>query len=145
MVLSPPHWKTYGLNHALAWQAVAFSAGNASKIAPTKGVYTFLVQPGIAMHPCCSYLLYVGKTEDQNHRSRYRQYISDLRAGGKSRRPHITEMLEKWDGYLWFCYAEVPDADIHDMEEALLTAYLPPANKQFPATVRRTLQKMLGI
>ena len=54
-------------------------------------------------------------------------------------------MLEKWDGFLWFCFARIAQADlIEDVEDALLTAYLPPTNKEFPAKVSRALKVLLG-
>lgn len=145
MVLSPQHWKAYRLSVALSWQAVKFTYANAHLIPKTRGVYTFLVQPGIANHPKCSYLLYVGETEGQNFKIRYRQYLRESRAGDKSARPHVTDMLEKWDGFLWFCFAPIGRAElIEAVENALLAAYLPPSNKDFPATVSKALRKLFG-
>ena len=141
MVLSPEHWRACSLPTRLAWQIVPFTKASADRVPDdSKGVYTFLVQPGIADHPACSYLLYVGQTERQGFRARYQQYLRELRAGEESRRPHITEMLEKWDGHLWFCFAPVSrDDHITEIEDALLAGYLPPANKDFPAKVSRAL------
>jgi hypothetical protein len=114
-------------------------------IPTTRGVYTFLVQPGIANHPCCSYLLYVGETKNQDFRRRYQQYLREKQAGDESVRPHVTDMLQKWDGFLWFYYATIARADlIEDVENALLTAYLPPTNKEFPAKVGRALRRLFA-
>jgi hypothetical protein len=146
MVLSPFQWNACRLPLNLNWTAVKFNRRNRRHI-PTNssGVYTFLVQPGIANHPCCSYLLYVGETETQNFRTRYGQYLRDKRAGDASLRPHVTEMLQKWDGFLWFCYAEINTPNlIEDLENALLTAYLPPTNKDFPAKVSRAMRRIFG-
>lgn len=146
MVLSPFQWAACRLPVNLQWQAVRFTRGNRQQV-PTnsRGVYTFLVQPGIADHPCCSYLLYVGQTEGQNFRTRYSQYLREKRAGDQSARPHVTEMLQKWDGFLWFCYAAVNQNNlIEDIEDALLTAYLPPTNKDFPARVSRAIRRLFG-
>jgi hypothetical protein len=145
MVLSPFQWGACSLPVSLSWEAVKFTRDNATSIPKTHGVYTFLVQPGIANHPCCSYLLYVGETESQTFRRRYRQYLREWRAGDQSKRPHVTDMLEKWAGYLWFCFATVRKRNlIEDVENALLTAYLPPSNKDFPAKVSRELRKLYG-
>ena len=147
MVLSPFQWSACRLPVALHWKAVRFTSRNRKQI-PTNscGVYTFLVQPGIANHPCCSYLLYVGETKDQDFRRRYGQYLRDKRASDESTRPHITEMLQKWDGFLWFCYARIDHNNlIEDVENALLTAYLPPANKDFPAKVSRKIRRLFAI
>lgn len=146
MVLSPDNWRTCALPMQLSWQTVPFTIASASQVPEDQqGVYTFVLQPGIADHPACSYLLYVGQTERQNFRTRYRQYLHELRAGEASRRPHITEMLEKWEGYLWFCYAPVNRDDmITEIENALLAGYLPPSNKDFPAQVSRALRKLFS-
>jgi hypothetical protein len=133
MVLFPYNWAMCRLPIKLNWQVVRFAEQYASRVPNTCGVYSFLVQPGIANHRHCSYLLYVGETKDQNFRVRYRQYLRDKALGDKSRRPHVAEMLRKWDGYLWFCYARIKNTDaIEAIEEALLKAYLPPTNKDFP-------------
>jgi hypothetical protein len=145
MILSPFQWKACKLPLELSWNVVKFSRRNAGTVPTTQGVYTFLVQPGIAKHPCCSYLLYVGETADQTFQGRYRQYLNEWRAGDESRRPHITEMLQKWEGFLWFCYATIDNTNvIEDVENALLTAYLPPTNKDFPARVSRALRRVFG-
>lgn len=146
MVLSPFQWAACRLPVDLHWQARRFTRRNRRQI-PTdsRGVYTFVVKPGIANHPCCSYLLYVGETEGQNFRRRYGQYLREKRAGDRSDRPHVTDMLQRWDGFLWFCYARIDDnALIEDVENALLTAYLPPTNKDFPARVSRALRRLFG-
>lgn len=104
-----------------------------------------MVQPGIANHPAISYLLYVGKVEKQGFRDRFRQYLNERVVGEKARRVHVTEMLDKWDGYLWFCFAAVDDQQaIEGVEDALLAAYLPPVNKDFPATISRSLKKLFA-
>jgi len=145
MVLSPYQWAACSLPVDLSWKAVKFTRRNTTTIPEAKGVYTFIVQPGIANHPCCSYLLYVGETESQTFRRRYRQYLRERRAGDQSRRPHVTDMLEKWDGFLWFCFATIEKHSlIGDVENALLTAYLPPSNKTFPAKVGHALRKLFG-
>jgi hypothetical protein len=145
MVLSPFQWAGCSLPANLTWEAVKFNSSNLRAIPITCGVYTFLVQPGIANHPCCSYLLYVGQTEKQDFRRRYKQYLREKEAGDESVRPHVTDMLQKWDGHLWFCYTRISQADlIEGVENALLTAYLPPTNKEFPARVGRALRRLFG-
>lgn len=130
----------------LNWKIVRFSQTDLNNVPDdVQGVYTFVLKPGVADHPACAYLLYVGKTERQGFRQRYKQYLRDLKAGSESRRPHVTEMLEKWHEFLWFCYAPVGKHDIIDaIEKALLSAYLPPTNKDFPAEISRSLRKLFG-
>lgn len=145
MVLSPSHWRHYKIATPLNWKLIRFNKANTKEI-PTdcSGVYCFLAQPGIAQHPTCSYLLYVGKTE-QPFRKRYSRYIFDGKAGDKSDRIHVTEMLEKWAGFLWFAYAPIADkGQITKVEDALLESYLPPVNKEFPATVSAQVKELFG-
>jgi hypothetical protein len=146
MVLSPDHWRHCNLPVQLNWTLLPFNEANVANVPDnSRGVYSFVVQPSIADHPACSYLLYVGQTESQNFRRRFRQYLGDLRAGLNSRRPHVAEMLEKWDGYLWFGYASItPDSLIVTIEDALLESYLPPVNKDFPATVSVSIRRLFG-
>ncbi len=133
MVLSPAHWKKCSLKVDLNWSFVHFTKSNKAHVpADKRGVYSFCVQPRIAKHPACSYLLYIGMVENQGFRARYEQYLADSQAGESSRRPHVTEMLEKWEGYLWFCYASIAKKDlIEKTEDKLLAAYLPPTNKDY--------------
>jgi hypothetical protein len=132
MILSPKHWATCALPLTLAWDAMKFTPTNVNAVPDDfGGVYTFVVEPGIADHPRCSYLLYVGKAESQSFRQRYKQYLS-YRGASKPRWPHVTNMLKKWDGYLWFCYARIDKKKlIRKVERTLQDAYIPPVNKQF--------------
>jgi hypothetical protein len=149
MFLSPPNWQAYVQHLQLAWQQpVPFSPGEVNNIPndERRGVYSFVVQPNIAQHPNCSYLMYVGKVEDQSFRDRYRDYLYERRQGENSRRVHVSRMLQKWDGFLWFCYAPVNNAAlISQIEDELLAAYLPPANRRFPAKVRFALAAALAV
>jgi excinuclease UvrABC nuclease subunit len=146
MVLSPAHWRSCKLPVKLAWRGVKFHSANTTRIPEkAKGVYTFVVKPGIADHPSCSYLMYVGKAEDQVLRDRFRQYFAERAEGEKSRRPHVTEMLLKWEGFLWFYYAAVANkSKIKRLEDQLLAAYLPPTNRAFPSKVRRAVANVFA-
>jgi hypothetical protein len=146
-VLSPDQWRGCSLAIPLNWKVVPFTASNVAAIPDdSAGVYSFVVKPGIANHPECSYLLYVGKVESQDFRSRYRQYLGEKATGVQSRRPHVTDMLLKWDGFLSFCYAPIAaTAVIESVEDALLAAYLPPANKDFPASVSHAIRRVFAL
>ena len=103
------------------------------------GVYSFVADAEIAQHPACSYLLYIGKVENQNLRNRYRQYLRAETAW--KNRPHIAKMISKWSGHLWFYYAEVSNTDvISQLEEDLITAFLPPENRSWPAKITHTMR-----
>jgi hypothetical protein len=102
MVLAPKHWQACKLPVKLSWRGVKFDKSNLNNVPKNaKGVYSFVVKPEIANHPNCAYLLYVGKAQEQALRDRFAQYFDEKAKGDDSRRPHITEMLLKWDGFLW--------------------------------------------
>lgn len=147
MILSPPNWQSYVAHTRLDWRPVLFSADTVDEVPnDERGVYSFVVQPGIAGHPACSYLLYVGKVETQVFRARYRQYLAEKAKGEGARRVHVTRMLQKWDGYLWFYYASIKAAElITSVEDALVAAYLPPGNREVPAEVRYALKSALDL
>ena len=136
LTLSPRHWKAYTNLAALDWEYVLFTASHKSKVPDEYGgVYTFVVQPGIANHPICSYLFYVGKAERQSFRERYSQYLHYKR-NLRTKWYHITRMLNYWDGHLWFCYARIDDVTlITPVEQSLQDAYVPPFNKEFRGEV----------
>lgn len=89
--------------------------------------------------------MYVGKAEKQVLRNRFFQYFSEKAKGERSRRLHVTEMLLKWEGFLWFYYAEISDkTKIKRAEGELLAAYLPPSNRTFPTKIRREVKKLFA-
>ena len=140
MILSPTQWEAYQIDIELSWNPVRFDAMHLNSIpADQKGVYSFIVQPSIAQHPLCAYLLYVGKVEKQVFRERYKQYLKEQQKDYRNaRRVHVTRMLQKWKNHLWFCYAPVDDDQlIGQIEDALLAAYLPSHNREFPASIRK--------
>ena len=146
MVLSPKHWQSCDISGTLKWHAVKFERPNLNRVPlHTSGVYTLVVKPGIVDHPACAYLMYVGKAHKEGFRRRLRSYFKEKDQGVKSRRPHITEMMLKWDGYLWLYYAEIEDLSaIKTVEDELLSAYLPPSNRTFPSKVRYSVHKLFA-
>jgi hypothetical protein len=145
MFLFPPAWAGCTLTTTLTWNFIRFDPTQSVNVPnDQRGVYSFVVQPGIANHPSCSYLLYVGKTE-RNFRVRYQEYLRDEVAGIDSRRPHVSGMLCKWKGYLWFYYAHIADeAQIVPIEDALLASYLPPTNVEMPGKLNQKIAFLLG-
>lgn len=89
--------------------------------------------------------MYVGKAQDQPLRQRFSQYFTEKNKGEASRRPHVTEMLLKWEQFLWFYYAEISAVtSIKTVEEELLSAYLPPSNRTFPSKIKRAVAKLFA-
>jgi hypothetical protein len=136
--LSRDHWEELSLPTNLTWQTAKFEQASRTAIPSNqKGVYTFVISPGIANHPNCSYLIYVGmvKSKGRSFRQRFNEYLKD-QIGLKTKRLKIHEVLDRWDGYLWFCYAAISNESLIDkVEEELIDAFIPPYNKQFRGSV----------
>src|SRR5678815_4154365 len=89
-VLWPRRWKEYASAHGgatLVWSAVPFSEAHKATVPDTPGVYTFSIEPHIAAHPGASFLMYVGKTENQTLRVRFGQYLRER--NDPKGRPHM--------------------------------------------------------
>lgn len=138
-ILDPDQWRGLLLPTRLRWTAVPFQERNLRYI-PTNqiGVYSFVVQPDIARHQNCAYLMYIGRTIRQSFRLRYSQYLTEQQT--KRGRPNIIRMLDTWPEHIWFCYAPVKNVNqIARIENRLLTAFLPPMNTEFPAEIRKAM------
>jgi hypothetical protein len=142
-LLWPKPWTEFTDTTPLEWHRVRFSGDNLDAIPNADpGVYSFVVEPGIAIHPACAFLLYVGMT-DRPLRARYQDYLRE-RTKVKAR-PHIQRMLLKWPDHLYFYYSAVPaGTDIKQLEDALINGFMPPMNRQLPARVRRVIGAFPG-
>lgn len=135
-ILHPNQWSAYPNRIKLAWEVVKFNSENANLL-PTdkKGVYSFILQPGIADHPLLAYPLYIGMTKKQSFQVRYRQYLHEPQH--RKPRPLIKEMLTHWSEHLYFVYAPIEDENIiKNVEDDLLIALIPPFNSRFPAEIQ---------
>jgi hypothetical protein len=139
-IFHPEHWSGFKSAITLTWHGVRFTAANATSIPNNKmGVYSFVVTPGIAQHPACHYLLYIGMVSTSDFRTRYRNYLQE-RTKPKPR-DHIVMMLDRWEKHLWFYYAEVSGKIvIEELEKQLIIAYLPPANREWPAAISSVMR-----
>ncbi len=134
-ILYPKHWAAFKCSVPLTWTRVKFREADATSVPNDKiGVYSFIAIPEIAQHPACHYLLYVGMVETSNFRTRFRSYLGEHKK--PKPRDHIIMMIERWKKYLWFYYAELPTSTIvKPTEDSLLTAYIPPVNREWPAAI----------
>jgi len=76
IVLWKEKWENY-LNkstYSHQWYYYKLESTNSSNIPQKPGIYTLLIQPGIANHPLCSYLMYVGKAKSLCRR--FKQYLT---------------------------------------------------------------------
>lgn len=147
MVLYPTQWAQFKLPSSISlnWTCVRFGRDSYSIIPDSYGgVYTFIVKPEIANHPFCSYLLYVGKAN--KFRQRYNKYLNNYDKNAiETDHPHVTAMLQKWDKYLWFCYARIDQQNlIKRVEDKLIQAYLPPTNKMIPGKIGIAIRMLFG-
>lgn len=136
--LWPKVWQEYAANHGYAfnWKERQFLASEVSNVPNEPGLYTFIIQPRVANHPSCSYLMYIGKTK-RTLKQRFREYLREKQR--ESGRPEVVRLLNKYQDNILFCYTVVQEVfPLTEMEEALLGAFIPPCNRdQLPARVRR--------
>ena len=133
--LWPRKWEEYRDVCTLDWQLHRLANSERPKIPEESGIYTLMVQPGIASHPVCSYLMYVGKTNSL--RRRFGEYLNKEKR--KTGRPRVFRLLNKYPDHIWFCCSLVSQTDLADVEDTLLIAYIPPTNDshQLPAEIRK--------
>ena len=139
--LWPKSWQEYSGNPGLTlnWQECQFVTGEVDNVPNDPGLYSFLIQPRLAGHPSCSYLMYVGKTKAL--RQRFRQYLREKER--ESGRPKVVRLLNKYPDNLFFCYTVLPDVShIDEAEQALIGAFLPPCNDKLPAKVRVVMEAL---
>ena len=74
--LWPQQWEAYNLHYLFNWEIHPFNKDQIRRIPREPGIYSFVIQPGVASHPHCSYIMYVGKTCLTLH-SRFRRYLRE--------------------------------------------------------------------
>jgi hypothetical protein len=131
--LWPRKWQEYDDSWNLTWHIHRLNSNERLNIPSKAGIYTLLVQPGVADHPACSYLMYIGKTKSL--RRRFGEYLNQEKK--ETGRPKIFRLLHKYSEHVWFCFSIVAEQELTEIEEALLTAFIPPANDQLPAQINR--------
>jgi len=132
-ILWPRQWQTYQGIHP--WTIKTLHENYTRQIPVSSGIYTLILEPGIAGHNSCSYLMYVGKTSSL--RRRFGDYLRKERE--ESGRPRISEFLTRYDGYVYFCYTLVEVNILNDIENKLLEAYIPPLNSQYQGEISRVV------
>jgi len=131
MCLWPEWWNKCRPSVNLSWRIRKLDRKQKRHIPANAGIYTLLVQPRIANHPACSYLMYVGQAEDLQ--DRFQKYLTTERRI----RPKVFRMLLKYEGHIFFCYAPVRKARLDDVEDHLLETFWPPCNTEFPGELRK--------
>lgn len=137
--LMPDAWNKFRITQdtfPCAWKIIKLDEDSKNDVDLTKeaGIYTLIVQPGIASHTACSYLMYVGQTNNL-----HRRFLNYLRTEKKTRkRPNVFRLLNIYDDHIWFCFIKVAFGKLDDYENALMNAYIPPINDEnrLPAEIR---------
>jgi hypothetical protein len=130
-ILWPEKWAVYTNMHT--WYLERLDRTRRNSIPDSPGIYTLLLQPGIAGHSCSSYLMYVGKAKSL--KVRFNDYL--MKERGKHGRPPMILFFNKYDPYIWFYYTLVPANNLGAVEDGLLEAYIPPLNQKIKGTVGR--------
>ena len=129
--LWPRQWLTCNPDLSLSWQSVELNSNQRSEVPQYAGIYSLVIQPGIAGHPACSYLMYLGKT--RNLRKRFIDYLNVER----HKRPKIVRLLEKYRGYIQFFYSGIDERKLDKMEEQLINAFVPHCNSRFTGEINK--------
>ena len=125
-------WDKYPNRIPLEWKCVKFEQENRAQVPKSKGVYAFFVQPRTANLPSHSYLMYIGQSghnSNRDLRKRFGDYFSEKKG---TNRVTIEYMLNLWEGYLYFYYAEVDpnQIDLKELEQILLDTFTPPFSER---------------
>lgn len=132
--LWPRQWEAYNLSDSFNWKIHPFQRNQARHIPREPGIYSFVIQPGVASHPHCSYIMYIGRTCYTLH-SRFSRYLREQ--NDPQGRSKVVRFLNKYHGYTYFCCSIISETEqIEKIEDALIRAFLPPCNSQFPAEIR---------
>lgn len=136
--LWPRLWRNYDDSVGFDWKTVTLEISQRENIPKDAGVYTLLVNPGIARHPGTSYLMYVGKSNDLHRR--FGEYLNERKRF--LGRPKIYRLLNFYNEYVFFCFSLLPENEINRAEEELQKAYVPPANDRLPADIRNIVEAL---
>jgi hypothetical protein len=141
VIFWPKKWNVFNPPKDIIWKwkSVPFSCTNETKVPNDKhGLYSFVICPQIAKHPHYNLVLYIGKAEDMTLRARFKSYFQDMK---RVKRPPICYHLNKYSGFINFCFTPVSNRDdIKQGEDSLLSAFLPPCNTDFPAEVSEIIR-----
>jgi hypothetical protein len=130
-VLDPVGWSKFQTQATLDWWYVPFESSYRTAVPTTRGVYAFVVEYTTAQFPPHGYLMYIGISGNSNQRTLRLRYSDYLRGVTKEKRERVKWMLNKFQGCLFFYFAEVSDRriDLAKLETDLLNVTHPPCNK----------------
>jgi hypothetical protein len=133
--LCPKYWENLDELSHLNWKSIKFNEENLSKVPEKPGLYSFIISPRKTNHPQ-NYLGYIGKTS-RTLNQRFKEYLDEL--DSIKGRPKVIRFLNKWEGYIDFCYVVLEDEDLILLESKLNDAFLPPFNSDFSASINKII------
>jgi predicted DNA-binding protein YlxM (UPF0122 family) len=141
-LLYPKFWRDRKneLKVDLKWKSIVFQQSKLSQIPRKSGIYAFVLQPKYQNLFTTSYLFYVGKT-NRTLQERFKEYIDEKNGKGKPRKK-VHKMLNQYESYLAFYYAEISRKALVDKSEKLiLNTFVPHINVSIPkAKIKKELQ-----
>ncbi len=125
--LWPKLWERFDNRLQYSWTKNRFAKSVIDDIPEKAGVYTFVIEPNIANHPSCAFLVYTGQARDL--RARFRQYIG-VQEGRRRHSPIVEQGLSQHANrnYLFFYYSFHKKKALKKVEQALIDGFVPPWN-----------------
>ena len=140
-MISPEYWATYSGPDNLNWEIIKFEKDTIEdargQLQGRIGVYTLVIKSGVANHPHGDFLVYVGKTEDQDF---YTRWLQELRLPTQTipKQVRLRNFIKLWGSHMWAYFTEMTDS-IDSIEQALQNAWIPPANDKLPGRLRMAI------
>jgi hypothetical protein len=137
----PPFWKQYVPHSSISWtwRTLKFLPSNKGQVPDDRhGLYSFIVDPGLANHPHTTLLLYIGKADRMSFRQEFARYFSEIR---NMKRLPLCEWLYQCQEHALFSYCSIDDLTLIDAAEKSLTAALcPPANELYDGELNKAIK-----
>ncbi|WP_326982274.1 hypothetical protein VUJ46_19060 [Chryseobacterium sp. MYb264] len=108
------------------------------------GIYMFFLEPAFNFMPEVRHLLYVGRviTGDSDH-SFFKRFYSYVKAiGDDTRKKNLVKLTNLWPTYtkVYFYPLTIPDTEIMEIEDIIISKVIPPLNNQFKGRSRNSRQ-----
>jgi hypothetical protein len=135
--LWPRLWEMFNNSFSYSWAKQLFKKSVMDEIPARSGIYTFVIEPRIANHPSCAFLVYVGKTD--NLKRRFGEYI-EVQEGKRRHSPLLEQALSQHleKEYLFFYYSFHAKDSLKLYEQALIDGFVPPWND------KKTISSSIG-
>jgi hypothetical protein len=132
-LLYPLYWSDINnrIQLKVKWNSILFNSNNLSHTPDKKGIYAFILQPSYENFLETKYLFYVGKT-NRTLKIRYKEYLDEKEGKGKPRKK-VHKMLNQYEGFLHFYWAEIGTVkNVNKFEENIINTFLPHINVSIP-------------